>query len=56
MPLIIVLVVAVLIFCLLWYGISFIPLPANAPPFIKSVLYILLILVAVWWLYAHFMR
>lgn len=41
---ILTLIVLILIFALLWYGIGLIP---AGPPFLKNVLYILLILVAV---------
>ncbi len=44
---ILTLVVVVLVFCLLWWAIGLIP---GGPPFLKNVLYILLIVVAVVWL------
>jgi hypothetical protein len=40
---ILALIVLVIVFCLLWWAISLIPI---GPPFLKNVLYILLILLA----------
>lgn len=56
MEVLITLVVAVLVFALLWYVISLIPFPAGFPPAIRSVLYILLLLVAAYWLWTRFGR
>jgi len=39
--------VVVVVFCLLWWAIGLIPV---GPPFLKNVLYIVLIVVAVVWL------
>lgn len=55
METVITLVVAVLVFALLWWLVSLVPLPANAPPAIRAVLYILLIVVAVAFLYQKFL-
>jgi hypothetical protein len=50
----IVLLVAVIIFALIWYGIGVIPFP---PPLVnvRWVLYVLLILIAVLWLANRFL-
>lgn len=56
MSVIVMIVVAVLIFALLWYAIGLLPMPAGFPPFVKPVLYIILVLVAVWWLWSNFLR
>lgn len=56
MELIIVIVVAVLIFALLWWLISILPLPASMPPTIRTLLYALLIVVAIIWLWSRFLR
>lgn len=55
METLILLIVAALIFCLVWWLISLLPLPAPVPPAIKTLLYVLLIIVAVWWLYTRFL-
>lgn len=41
---ILTIVILILVFCLLWWAIGLIP---GGPPFLKNVLYILLIIVAV---------
>jgi hypothetical protein len=53
MPLLLTIVIAILIFCLCWYIISIIPLPPPPfPAFIRTILYIVLCIVAVCWLAA----
>lgn len=44
---------AVIVFILLWWAISLITFPATFPSFAKTVLYVLLIVVAVVWI-GHF--
>jgi hypothetical protein len=44
------LLVAVIIFILLWWLISLLPLPASMPSGVKNVLYIILISGAIYWL------
>lgn len=55
MEVLITLVVAVLVFALAWWLISLLPLPANVPPAIRTVLYVLLIVIAIWWLWTRFL-
>lgn len=55
MEILITIVVAVLVFALLWYAIGLLPLPAGFPPFVKPALYIILILVACVFLWTKFM-
>lgn len=55
MELIITLIVAIIVFALLWYAIGLLPVPAGMP-WLKNLLYVLLVLVAVVWLWTHFMR
>jgi hypothetical protein len=54
MAILIPLIIAVLVFALLWYAIGLIPVPAGMP-MLRSILYVLLIVVAVVWLWSHFM-
>jgi hypothetical protein len=54
MGLIIILLVAIVIFALLWYAIGIIPFPQPLAN-IRWVLYILLILIAVLWLVQTFL-
>lgn len=51
---IITLIVAFIVFCLLWAAIQYIPAPAGFPSWFKSVLYVLLLLVAAWYLWTRF--
>lgn len=55
MTLIIMLVVAVVVFALLWYGVGLLPVPAGLP-WLRNVLYLLLILVAAYWLWTRFVH
>lgn len=51
MALLITLIIGILVFCLLWWAISLIPFPPPPfPQFIRPILWIILILVAVVWL------
>lgn len=52
MSLLISLVVLVLVFALLWYAISLLPLPAS-PPF-RNILYVLLCVAAAVYLWSRF--
>jgi hypothetical protein len=54
LALLIVLIVAVIIFALLWYLVTIIPLPAPIANF-RWVFYVLLILVAILWLADRFL-
>lgn len=47
----ITLLIGLIIFCLAWWLISIIPLPpAPFPPFFKTILYIVLIVITIVWL------
>lgn len=54
MDILITLIVAVLVFALLWYVVGLLPDPPIRPTF-KQILYILLILIAIVWLITRFM-
>lgn len=56
MEMLITLVIAILVFALLWWLISILPLPATMPPVIRTILFVLLIIVAIVWLWSHFLR
>jgi hypothetical protein len=54
----IALVVAILVFCLVWWLITLLPIPADAPPplkYIKVLLLIILIIAAIIWLWQRFL-
>jgi hypothetical protein len=53
MSLIIMLIIAAVVFALLWYAISFVP---ATPPFLKNILYIALCLIAAVWLWTKFVH
>lgn len=54
MSLIIWVVAAIVVFCLLWYAVKYVP--AEAPSFVKPLLYGLLLLVAAYIVYTKFMH
>lgn len=55
MSILISLAIAALIFCLAWWLIALIPLPPPPfPPFFKSLLFAILIIVALIWLVHRF--
>lgn len=53
MSLIITLIVALVIFCLLWAAVGYVPTPAPFP-WLRNVLYVVLLLVAAYFLYVKF--
>lgn len=53
MTLIITLIIAVIVFCLVWYAIGYVPVPSGLP-WLKNVLYVLLLLAAAYFLYTKF--
>jgi len=50
------LLIAVVIFVLIWWAISILPMPANSPPHIKTVLYLVLIVAAIIYLLKYLPR
>jgi hypothetical protein len=46
----------VVVFLLVWWAISYIPLPPEAPPFIKPLLYVIWCLVGAYYVWTHYVR
>lgn len=47
-------IVVFVVFCLLWAAIGYIPTPPGFPSWFKNILYVLLLLLAAYFLYTKF--